>query len=173
MGSSSSKPSKSKSSKTTRKISKPSPPIPHTPLSYPHLEPLPLPPLPHHPNVSRPDPYQEFAGRYGRLLADNPIYAGTKKVPQTRREAVPVPQQARVKESRAKNDVKAKAPYQFRPLNEIGRGPNAPKAKPQSQTRPQPPRQAAPPAKSNGPHQFKPLNEIGAPRAAKSSDVCE
>lgn len=153
MGSSSSKPSK-----PPRKPNKP------TPLSYPHLEPLPYPPLPHHPTSSRPDLYQELAGRYGRILADNPIYAGTKKVEAGgayRAQAAPAPTQ----QARSKQTSKAQAAYQFRPLGEIGRAPAGERkggvkvpVKPQPQ--PQLHREAAI-ARPKAAYQFKPLGEIG------------
>lgn len=115
MGCSTSKPSKS-----TRKLSKPSKPTPLIPLSYPYLEPLPFRPLPHHPVASGLTPEQEFASRYGRMLVENPIFAGTQKYetacrPQMRKETAPVPQQ-----SKRVKAAKPKALYQLKPLNEIG-----------------------------------------------------
>ncbi|KAL9130312.1 MAG: hypothetical protein Q9175_007054, partial [Cornicularia normoerica] len=91
--------------------------------------------------------------RYGRILADNPIYAGVQK-PQATHQAPtrrPAPAQAPSQAAAAK--AKAKAQYQFKPLNEIGRAPDTPmgKARPQ----PQPLRQAAANAQGNGKREAK------------------
>lgn len=120
MGSCSSKPTK-----PSRKISKPSPHIPLNPLSAPYYQPLPLRPLPHHPTAKRPSPEQELAARYGALLKDNPTFAGTRKPepahrPPTRRGEPARPSPARTPLPKSAAQTKGKAPYQFRPLNEIG-----------------------------------------------------
>ncbi|KAL9071737.1 MAG: hypothetical protein Q9161_004001 [Pseudevernia consocians] len=141
MGSSSSKPSKSKPSKVKyqnppRKIRRPAHPPISRPLNYPSLAPLPLPPLNKH--YTRPSTEQVAADRYRKILADNPTFAGTQKPkashqPPPRRPA-PAPQPSRNPQP-AKPPPKQKAPYQFRPLDEIGRAPK-PKYPPRSSSKP-------------------------------------
>ena len=164
MGCSTSKPSKS-----TRKLSKPSKPIPLIPLSYPYLEPLPFRPLPHHPVASGPTPEQEFASRYGRMLDENPIFASTQKSESAHRLQM---KETAPQESKRVKAAKPKTPYQFKPLNEIGRATDPPrgksKARPQAQLQSQRRRQAAA-VVPKAPYQFRPLNEIGAPTRANQS----